>query len=176
MRYASTVIKHSHGRTTSRSIFGPCIWWQEKLCNESTLNEPTHEIIALIALCKLHLQTRMRSHPMGLHVCFLVRSFVYLYTLCVRTAKALARLRVCTGSPEPSLVAYVISTIISWAGSNLATSRERLRPGNCSSIRNVMWSHIMSYNNFRWQNFDEMKEQFYLSSCFRTKFYQKIWL
>ena len=29
---------------------------------------------------------------------------------CVRTAKALARLRGCAGSPEPSLVAYVIST------------------------------------------------------------------
>ena len=37
---------------------------------------------------------------------------------CVRTAKALVRLRGCAGSPEPSLVAYVISTIISWAGSN----------------------------------------------------------
>ena len=36
---------------------------------------------------------------------------------CLRTAKALARLRGCAGSPESSLVAYVISTIISWAGS-----------------------------------------------------------
>ena len=33
-------------------------------------------------------------------------------------ASALARLRGCAGSPVPSLVAYVISTIISWAGSN----------------------------------------------------------
>ena len=39
-------------------------------------------------------------------------------TLCVRTAKALARLRRCAVSPEPSLFAYAISTIISWAGSN----------------------------------------------------------
>ena len=31
-------------------------------------------------------------------------------------AKALARLRTCAGSPEPLLVAYVISTIISWVG------------------------------------------------------------
>ena len=38
---------------------------------------------------------------------------------CVRTAKALVRLRGCAGSPEPSLVAYVISTIISCAGSFL---------------------------------------------------------
>ena len=39
------------------------------------------------------------------------------HTSCVRTAKALARLRGCAGSPPPSLIAYVISTIISWAGS-----------------------------------------------------------
>ena len=36
----------------------------------------------------------------------------------MQTAKALARLRGCKGSPGPSLVAYVISTIISCAGSN----------------------------------------------------------
>ena len=44
--------------------------------------------------------------------------FVYVHSSCVRTAKALARLRGCAGSPESSLVAYAISTIISWAGSN----------------------------------------------------------
>ena len=33
------------------------------------------------------------------------------HTSCVRTVKAFARLRGCAGSPEPSLVAYVISTI-----------------------------------------------------------------
>ena len=59
----------------------------------------------------------MRSNPVGLDVWFLVRPFVYFHTLCVRTAKALVRLPECAGSPEPSLVAYVISTIISWAGS-----------------------------------------------------------
>ena len=34
-----------------------------------------------------------------------------------RTAKALARLRGCAGSPEPSLFDFVLSTIISWTGS-----------------------------------------------------------
>ena len=75
--------------------------------------EPTHEIMALIALRKLNLKTRMRSHPMGLHVWFSVRSFVFFYNVCVRTAKALARLRGRALSPEPSLFAYAISTIIS---------------------------------------------------------------
>ena len=70
-------------------------------------------IMALSVLRKRILQTRMLSHPVGLDVCFLVGPFVYFHTSCVRTAKALARLHGCAGSPEPSLVAYVISTIIS---------------------------------------------------------------
>ena len=65
-------------------------------------------------------------HPVGLDVWVLVRPFVYFHS-CVRTAKALARLRGCAGSPEPSLVAYVISTIISWAGSFLLTPSWNLR-------------------------------------------------
>ena len=60
----------------------------------------------------------MRSHPVGLDIWFLVGLFVYFHTSCLRTAKALAWLRGCAGSPEPSLVAYVLSAIISWAGSN----------------------------------------------------------
>ena len=78
--------------------------------------EPSHEITALFVLRKFILKTRMRRHPVGLDVWLLVEPFVYFHTLCVRTAKALARMRWCAGSLEPSLVAYVISTIISWAG------------------------------------------------------------
>ena len=74
-------------------------------------------IMALFVLHKLILQTSMRSHPVGLDVWFFVGSFVYFHTSCVWTAKALARLRRCTGSPEPSLVAYVIDkyrNLMSW--------------------------------------------------------------
>ena len=53
--------------------------------------------MALFELHKFILQMRMRSHLVGLDVWFLCE---------------------CAGSPEPSLVAYAISTIISWAGSN----------------------------------------------------------
>ena len=75
--------------------------------------------MVLFVLRKPILQTRIRSHPVGLNVWFLVGHFVYFHTFCVRTAKALARLRGCAGSPEHSLAAYVIhvSTIISRAGS-----------------------------------------------------------
>ena len=75
------------------------------------LFEPAHEIIALFILRKFILQTRICSHPVELDVWFLVGPFVYFHTSCVRTAKALARLRGCAGSPKPSLVAHVISTI-----------------------------------------------------------------
>ena len=83
----------------------------------SLINEPWHDIVFLFILRKLILQTRMRSHPVGLDVWFLDAPFVYFHISCVQTAKALVRLRGCAGSPEPSLVAYVISTIVSWAGS-----------------------------------------------------------
>ena len=49
--------------------------------------------------------------------------------MCLGTAKALARLRGYAGSPEPSLVAYVISTIISWAGSNMEVTFVCIGPG-----------------------------------------------
>ena len=77
------------------------------------------EIMALFVLHNLILQTHMRSHPMGLDIWFFVGPFAYFHTSCERTAKALVRQRGCAGLPEPSLVAYVISTIISWAGSYL---------------------------------------------------------
>ena len=54
--------------------------------------EPTHEILALFVLRKFILQIRMRSHPVGLDVWFLVWPFVYFHSSCVRTAKAMARL------------------------------------------------------------------------------------
>ena len=77
--------------------------------------------MALFVLRKLILQTRMRSHPVGLDVWFLVGPFVYFHTSCVRTAKALVRLRGCAGSPEPLLVAYVIRNhnLMSWLISNM---------------------------------------------------------
>ena len=79
--------------------------------------EPCHVIRVLCALRKFILQTRMRSHPLGLDAWILVGPFVYFHASCVWTAKALARLLGWAVSPEPSLVAYMICTIISWAGS-----------------------------------------------------------
>ena len=77
------------------------------LSSHLSLFEPSHEIMALSILHKLILLTRMHSHPVGLDIWSLVGPFVYFHTLRVWTAKA-------------SLVAYVISTIISWANSFIA--------------------------------------------------------
>ena len=81
-----------------------CTTWRGLLLPANTIFEPEHEIMVLFVLRKLILQMRMRSHLVGLDVWFLVRTFVYFHTSCVRTSKALARLRGCTDSPEPSLV------------------------------------------------------------------------
>ena len=81
----------------------------------------------VFVLHKLIVQTCMRSHPVELDIWFLVGPFIYFHTSCVQTGKALARLRECAGLPEPSLVTYAISTIISWAGSigkNTSTPRK----------------------------------------------------
>ena len=80
--------------------------------------ESYHEIMALFVLCKLILQTRMHSHPVGLDVWFLVGPFFYFHSSWERTVKTLARLRRCAGSSESSLVAYVITdkyhNLMSW--------------------------------------------------------------
>ena len=99
-----------------------CKVWKKKkitqiydgLCKKERIrsNEPCHEIMVLFILRKLILQMCMCSYPVGLDIWFLVGPFIYFHT----SAKALA---ICTGSPGTSLVTYVISTIISWAGSNV---------------------------------------------------------
>ena len=94
--------------------------------NTHATNEPAHEILALFPFRKFILQMHMPSHPVALDVWFFVWPVVYFPSLCVRTVKALARLRGCAGSPEPSLVAYVVSTKIAWAGSNNTLNKIRI--------------------------------------------------
>ena len=103
-----------------KSCSSDCVWnWFLVFVFLSHLSQLMRlwHFFVLRKLRKLILQTRMRSHPEGLDVRFSFGPFVYFHTSCVLTVKALARLRGCAGSPEPSLVAYVISTNISWAGS-----------------------------------------------------------
>ena len=50
-----------------------------------TTTEPCHEIMALFFLRKRILQTRMRSHPLGLDVWFFAGPFVFFHTSCVNS-------------------------------------------------------------------------------------------
>ena len=98
--------------------------------------------MVLFILRKFMFQTRICSHPVGLDVWFLVGPFVGFHTPCVRTAKVLTRRRGCTGSPVPLLVAYVISTIISWAGSYTLYN-----PANLLSLsRHLRLYYMQIYN------------------------------
>ena len=78
---------------------------------------------------------------------FFVGPFVYFHTSYVRTAKALARLRGCAGSPKPSLIAYMISTKISWTSSIHAWSclveRKKKRKQNPGpNAWQLIYSHV----------------------------------
>ena len=73
-------------------------------------------MMALFVLRKLILQTRMRSHPMGARCLVFGRTLRLLpYFMCAKSEGSGDSTRLILS--EPSLVAYVISTIISWAGS-----------------------------------------------------------
>ena len=39
--------------------------------------------------------------------------FIYIQTLCMRALKAMSQMRICAGSPEPSLLGYMICAKIS---------------------------------------------------------------
>ena len=58
----------------------------------------------------------------------LARIFVVFRTFSLRTTKALARLRICTVSPESSLLAYAISVRILSAGSFIENRYRPLKP------------------------------------------------
>ena len=78
---------------------------------------------------------RAHAQPSSGATCLIyVGPFIYFHISCVRTANVLARLRGCAGSPKPSLVANVISTIISCAGSNISKNVSHRQLANCVFI------------------------------------------
>ena len=89
--------------------------------------------MVLFVLRKRILQTSMRSHPVGLDVWFWSEpSSTSLLHVCEHRRLWWDCADVCAGSPEPLLVvAYVIRTIISWAGSFLKYQSSRKMPMTC---------------------------------------------
>ena len=111
-----------------------------------TLFEPTHEIMALIALRKLSLQTRMRSNPLGLHVWFLVGPFVYFHTLCVQTAKSLARFAVRLCDKYHNLTSWLI---LAHKVAFICVRRSRSRGSARKPSLNVGRLHVL---HTKWQS------------------------
>ena len=84
-------------------------------------NEPCHEIMVLFVLHKLILQMHLWSSSGARRLIFGQTLRLLPYITCANSKGSGETVCGCAGSPEPSLVAYVISTctIISWAGSNI---------------------------------------------------------
>ena len=99
-------------------------------------NEPSHKKRYLSVMRWAIFQISMRCHRsttrclkllLVLYISFHLNVYRFMLLLSkplanadthVWMVKALARLRECAGSPEPSLFAYVINTIFTWADSN----------------------------------------------------------
>ena len=62
-----------------------------------------------------------------------VWGFLKVPTTCLRIAKDLAKLRLCAASPEPMLIAYVISNLFSCAGSQMLYFNLDVS-GDCGSL------------------------------------------
>ena len=114
--------------------------------------------MVLFVLRKLILQTCMCSYPVGIDVWFLARPFVCF--ICANS------------SPEPLLVAYVISTIISWAGSfyDLYDIKHTYTNGTSSALLYLYFLLFKSSKNWRT---NEIKLSLKLSSCAADKFPRK---
>ena len=72
--------------------------------------------------------------------------------------KALVRLRGCAGSPEPSLFAYAISTIISWAGSNIY-KLYFYKTNNADDNDNLTFTIHVKYVHVFWNNRPQISER-----------------
>ena len=72
-----------------------------------------------LAVLKVLPQSSLRRHLIGLAARRLAGRSLKASSTCLRAAKAVARLCICTGSPEPLPLAYAFSTIYSWTGLNI---------------------------------------------------------
>ena len=90
----------------------------------------------------------MPNHSEGPGIWLSVWRFLLTHCLYVRAAKVLARLRGCTGSPEPSLLAQAISTKFAWRGPIMINRILHL----CScfiEFNKLVWEIIRWSENYR---------------------------
>ena len=82
-------------------------------------NEPTHEILALFVLHKKIHSWNTHVQPYSGARCLVFGHTLRLlpYFMCANSEGS-GELCICAVLPEPLLLTYAISTIVSWAGSN----------------------------------------------------------
>ena len=68
----------------------------------------------------------MPSHSERPGIWLSVWRFLLTHCMYERAAEVLARLRRCAGSPEPSLLAYAISTKFAWRGPNGQSNKNKI--------------------------------------------------
>ena len=86
--------------------------------NITSLNEPRQANLCLRAFRNDTFQLRMPSHSEEPGIWLSVWRFLLIHCLYAQATKVLARQRGCAGSPEPSLLAWAISTKFAWCGPN----------------------------------------------------------
>ena len=83
-------------------------------------NELSHEVMAHFIFRKLFFSNAHVQLSSGSRCLIFGRTLRQLPHFMCANSEGYGKTAQMRGSPEPSLVAYVISTIISWAGSNTA--------------------------------------------------------
>ena len=111
----------------------------------------------LVILCRLIIQTRMCSHPVGLDVRFFGRTHHLLTYFMCANSEGSGKTAQMHRLARASLVACVISTIISWAGSIFLSSPH---------------SYYSSYNLLRVNLSQFLPYLFHISSSFRWSFHK----
>ena len=102
--------------------------------------------MALFVISKLILQTRIRSNPVGLDVCFLVRLFVYFHTSCVRTAKALVSRWRLAWAFAGRLCDKYLNLLMNWLNlftENLFFCKRHLDENDSASVSKVLLTHYL---------------------------------
>ena len=82
---------------------------------------------------KINLLSCMHNNLVWLNVLILALAFIQIHSMSTLAAKALMRLCICTGSSEPSLLVYAISTKVPRTGALLGHC-SKLLDGICNPI------------------------------------------
>ena len=99
----------------------------------------------------------MPRHSEGPGIWLSVWRFLLTHCMYERAAEVLARLRGCAGSPEPSLLAYAISTRFAWRGPNNLLWSVKTKKN--SGLSRTAWGNPAISNEIYQENKVETKQK-----------------